>query len=174
MFSYGYRNPWRLYHDPELGLLVGEAMWKDKFQQVTVAEEGGNFGYPEVSRETKKCWEGDQLSEYCQQTPAGDPIVPPVLEYSPNIGSIISGVVPVHGGSIPELDGSVLVSDWDGALIAATPGEAPWPHREVEIDSFEPPLYDTLWDLDHADGAIYLMYAEPDMQGGSIHRLTGP
>lgn len=173
IFPYGYRNPWRLYHDADLGLLVGEAMWRDKFQQVTVAEEGGNFGYPEVSRHTKQCWDGDDLNESCRHTAQGEEIVPPVLEYPPDIGSIISGVVRVHDGTISDLAGAVLISDWEGTLIAAIPDTAPWRFREVTVDALEPPEYAKLWDLDHADGAIYLMYAQQSMQEGTVVRLTG-
>lgn len=170
MWSYGYRNPWRLRVDPHLGVLVGSAMWKDKPQQVNAPHSGDNAGYPEVET---PCWTDGVLAPSCSTTAAGTPIAPPVLEYGPEVGDILSGVA-VPGPDAGPLAGTVVVSDWKGAVLAATPGEAPWATTPVEL----PPAASQggyLWDLDaDAAGHLYLMYTGTSMTGGTLLRLSAP
>lgn len=169
VYSYGYRNPWRLTWDTDHGLLVGEAMANDKHQQVGQPAPGDDAGYPEVSG---ACWEEATLSEGCQQTEAGIAIAAPVLEYGPEIGGILSGVTTGTGG---QLEGRVIVTDWEGSVLAADPGETPW---EYEVLSDGSGLLDGqsyLWDVDaEPDGSLYLLTSGRRMGDGlgAVHRLV--
>lgn len=169
IYSLGYRNPWRLDWDAELGLVVAEAMWTGKHQQVSVPSPGDNAGYPDVGRATPECWVDGEVQQGCDATPEGDPIAPPVLEYGPDVGQIVSAAVVVQGADIAALDGAVLVADWEGSLLAAQPGEAPWPWQElpgVELDQA------LLWDAQQAGDGIYAMATSSSMSGGALYRLV--
>lgn len=172
IFSYGYRNPWRLSWDPTHGLLVGEAMATEKHQQVGQPAAGDNAGYPEVPG---ACWEDGTLTELCSRTSAGDPIGPPVLEYDHRVGTILSGVVVVPSEASGPLAGRVVVSDWSGDVLVATPGEPPWSWVVAETSErlITPASY--LWDLDaDSGGAVYALVADRDMgEGdGAVYRLS--
>lgn len=99
-------------------------MFRHKDQQVSQPAPGDNAGYPE-GRDS--CWAEDGVvADGCVQTEGGVPISPPVLEYGPDIGLILSSVVPMPDGVAEPLAGRVMVSDWRGTLLVATPGEPPW------------------------------------------------
>ncbi|WP_256838676.1 PQQ-dependent sugar dehydrogenase [Ornithinimicrobium faecis] len=169
IYSYGYRNPWRLTWDAEHGLLVGEAMSRDKDQQLGQPAPGDDAGYPEVSG---ACWEGDQVADACQETEAGVPIAPPVLEYGPQVGEILSGVAIGTGG---DLQGRVVVTDWLGDVLVADAGPAPW-NYEVLTDGQEiVGRASYLWDVDaEPDGSLYVLTADRALSdgGGAVHRLA--
>ncbi|WP_454294704.1 PQQ-dependent sugar dehydrogenase [Salana multivorans] len=168
VYSYGYRNPWRLQWDAELGLVVGEALWTDKFQQVTIAQPGGNFGYPESG---PACWVDGTLDEACTTTGAGVPIVPPVLEYDLEVGRILSGVVVARDPAIAAFDDHALVADWRGSLLLATPGEAPWQWEELEVP--EELTRGQLWDMQQEGDQIYVAMTSTAMTDGVLYRLVG-
>lgn len=171
VYSYGYRNPWRLSWDAEHGLLVGEAMSRDKDQQVGQPEPGDNAGYPEVSG---SCWEDGEVAQACRETEGGSPIAPPVLEYGPEVGEILSGVVVPPAG---DLAGQVIVADWLGRVLVATPGEAPWDFETLTEGSELVGRGGYLWDLDaEADGALYALVAGRSMapESGAVFRLVPP
>lgn len=169
VYSYGYRNPWRLSWDAEHGLLVGEAMFRDKPQQMAQPKPGDNAGYPEVK---EACWGESGVSEACRETSAGTPIAPPVLEYPFTVGEILTGVVPVPEGAGDGVAGRVLVSDWKGSLLVAEPGEAPWSYVEADLGDILSSQY--LWDLDVTDdGSVYALVAATSMNddGGAVYRI---
>ncbi|WP_114906132.1 PQQ-dependent sugar dehydrogenase [Ornithinimicrobium murale] len=162
VYSYGYRNPWRLSWDSEHGLLVGEAMSRDKDQQVGQPAAGDNAGYPEV---TGSCWGQDrELSGACRETEAGMVIAPPVMEYGPEVGEILSGVTVGTGG---DLEGQVIVTDWLGTVLVTTPGEAPWKH-EIRSDGKDLTGHQSyVWDVDSGpDGSLYVLTAGRSMAEG--------
>lgn len=170
IYSYGYRNPWRLSWDTEHGLLVGEAMSRDKHQQISQPGPGDNVGYPAVSG---ACWSEDgELTEGCVETGAGAPITPPVLEYGPQVGEILSGVTVGTGG---DLAGLVIVTDWLGTVLTATPGEAPWEHEILSDGTDLVGHASYVWDLDaEPDGSLYVLTAGRTLAdgGGAVHRLV--
>lgn len=170
VFSLGYRNPFRLAWDARLGLLVSEPMWNEKNQQVSVAVAGSNAGYPSVTRGTT-CWVDGAVAEHCRTDSTGRPITPPVLEYGRTIGSIVSGAVAVRGAAAG-LDGSVVVADWSGPLLVATPTTAaPWAWRQLGVA--QGAVDGRLWAVDtDADGEVYLMMTDSLMSEGRVLRLT--
>lgn len=170
VLSTGYRNPWRVSWDPDLGVLVGIAMSRDGEQQVHVPEAGDNAGYPELPY---SCWEDGEVVAGCTEGPDGVDLTPPAMSYPNRVGRILSGVAPVRDSGIPELDGTVLVSDWDGTLLAATPQEEPWSYREVKLAGPVLPTGGYLWDIDTDEqGAVYLMVTSRDLDEGEVRRLV--
>lgn len=173
VFSYGYRNPFRMTWDAEVGLVVSEPMFTEKDSQVSVPEPGGNAGYPLLSGELDSCWaDGGGLDPRCEKTESGEPLVPPVLEYPRDIGQIVSGAFIYRSERIPELTGKAIVADWYGTLMVASPGEAPWAYR-----IWQPPAQDLapsslLWDIGTDDhGIVYLMRVEQGMQEGQLYAI---
>lgn len=169
VYSYGYRNPWRLSWDAEHGLLVGEAMFRHKHQQIGQPAPGDNAGHPDVSG---ACWaEDDQLADTCQESEAGTPITAPVLEYGPEVGEILSGVTAGTG----DLDGQLIVTDWQGPILLADPGQAPWDYEVLTRGKDLVGYGSYLWDVDaEPDGSLYVLTADRGMRegGGAVHRLA--
>lgn len=165
VWSYGYRNPWRLTWDPELGLLVGSALWTEKPQQVDVPQAGDNAGYPEVRG---ACWDGTEVNAICRATAAGVPIAPPGFEYDRSIGSILSGVALPTAGP---LAGQVVISDWEGALLAGPPQGRPWPLTPVVLPT-DAIGSGYLWDLDtDANGNLLLLTTSRSLSAGAVLRV---
>lgn len=138
MYSYGFRNPFRVNWDDELGLIITEPMFTSKAQEVEVAVSGGNFGYPEVHPRLpgSSCYESATATvplPECVTGPAGQEFQHPVVEFP---GQIASGAVAYRGTAIPELAGKVLVADWSGTMYAAIPGPSGerWLTESVEVE----------------------------------------
>ncbi|KAB1188930.1 MULTISPECIES: sorbosone dehydrogenase family protein [Haloferax] len=132
-YAWGLRNPWRLSFDGEDFYVadVGQGMW----EEVNLVENGGNYGWN--VREGAHCFRaGDCPTE----TPDGDPLIDPVLEY-PHSGSGPSGIAVIggyvyRGEEIPALSGVYVFADWrsGGRLFAARPQESrPWDIVEIPI-----------------------------------------
>jgi glucose/arabinose dehydrogenase len=180
VYSYGFRNPFRVSWDDEIGLLIAEPMWRSKNQELEVAVPGGNFGYPLVhpGLDTGACHEpGATLAaEACVTGPEGQEFVAPVLDYGRDFGQIVSGAVRYTATSIPDLTGKVIVADWRGPILAATPGEPGerWATEPVDAEFGEDFLGDYLWALDSdSAGEVYALTTSGFREGGGkVYRLT--
>ena len=132
-YAWGFRNPWRLSFDGEdlYAADVGQGRW----EEVNLVERGGNYGWN--VREGAHCFRADDCPT---ETPDGDPLVDPVLEY-PHSGSGPSGIAVIggyvyRGDEIPALSGAYVFADWQsrGRLFAARPqASKPWDITEVPI-----------------------------------------
>lgn len=171
VFSFGYRNIWRSTVDPELGVLMVEALANDSDQHVWQPAAGDNGGYPVRNRVSKTCWDGTEPVAECLEV-EGEPMAMPVLEYGPEVGRIVSGVVVLRGEQYGDLEGNALVSDWDGSLLLVTPGEPPW--ESVELDHAEEFARDAyLWDMSvGADGTVYVSTTDSRLDSGALWRLV--
>lgn len=180
VYSYGFRNPFRVSWDDEVGLLVSEPMWRSKGQEVEVAVPGGNFGYPEVhpNLQADTCYEPESSTalEPCVSGSDGQEFVAPVIDYGRDFGTIVSGAVRYSADTIPSLTGKVIVADWRGSIMAATPGDQgeAWETTVVEAEFGEDFLGDYLWALD-ADraGEVYALTTSGFKDGrGKVYRLS--
>lgn len=169
VYSYGYRNPWRLDWDAELGLVVAEPMFREKDQQVSVAVAGGNAGYPAVVAAAPRCWDAGEIAAVCETTPDGVTIEPPALEYPAEFGRIVSAAVVIRDSDLAALNDSVLVTDWQDGMLMATPGETPWTFEDIatidELDSV------TLWDAQQSGDDVYVMTTTSSASSGEVYRL---
>jgi glucose/arabinose dehydrogenase len=182
VFSYGFRNPFRVSWDNELGLIVTEPMFTSKDQEVNVAVSGGNFGYPDLLEQLPEssCYESETstvpLSE-CVTGPDGHAFEPPVVEFA---GRISSGAVRYSGEAIPELDGMVIAADWLGPMFVATPklDQPRWLTTALEVEVANDGQWMSgkyIWALDRdADGEVYVLAISRtfDEGGGVVYRLT--
>lgn len=173
VWSYGYRNPFRLHADSELGIIVSEPMFREKDQQVSIATRGGNAGYPALTQ-TRTCWSAGRLAPGCGPSSGIPGLVPPVLEYPASVGQIVSGAITSPRGGVELLRGKVLVSDWEGVFLLATPAPSPWRHEPITLTLPEAVASDTVWAMDvDANGTVYALVTDDDSSEGAVLRLRG-
>lgn len=173
-YAWGLRNPWRMSFDDET-LYVAD-VGQNEWEEVNVVEAGGNYGWN--VREGAHCFRTDDCPT---QTPDGDPLVDPVLEY-PHDDAPVSGVAIVGGyvardGALPGFDGHYVFADWrsQGRLFAAdTTQDAPWDPWVVDVDGSMGPFVLAFGRDDGGD--LYVCTSEAtgvDGETGAVYRLTG-
>ena len=112
VWAYGFRNPWRFTFDRATGDLfigdVGQNAYEEIDYQPAASPGGENYGW--------NLMEGPQ--PYRGNPPAGAVLVPPVAEYSHDVGgcSVTGGYV-YRGPGLPELDGTYFYGDYCSGLI---------------------------------------------------------
>lgn len=153
-WAYGFRNPYRMAFDPggthELFVAdVGQNLW----EEASIVEAGGNYGWN--VREGTHCFsaadpENPTAITTCPtQTPEGDPLIDPVIEF-PNhdnpdggFGTAIIGGVIYRGGDVPTWEGNYFFGNWsrnyqpDGDVFigirpAVETGET-WAYQAIEF-----------------------------------------
>ena len=103
IWSYGYRNPWRMSFDRATNdLWVGDVGW-ESWEMIHKVEKGGNSGWSIV--EASKSVYGDVKV-------GPTPIRPPAIELSHAIAGSITGGYVYHGKKLPELAGKYIFGDW--------------------------------------------------------------
>lgn len=128
IWAYGLRNPWKFQFDPETGDLwlpdVGQNVWEEINYQPNGTGAGANYGW-DFNMGTQ-CFPVEQ--EEC-------PIVgvPPVAEYSHDLGSTVIGIGVYRGANIPDLEGVYLAGDYGSGRIwgIAEVEEGEWVMQEL-------------------------------------------
>jgi glucose/arabinose dehydrogenase len=138
-WAYGFRNPYRMSFD--LGgnreLFVGDA-GQELWEEVSIAVEGGNFGWN--VKEGTHCFSTENPDESPADCPdvvgaghprAGDPLIDPVIEYANHhqpggLGATVIGGHVYRGRALPQFFGRYVFGDWsrefeepDGSLFVA-------------------------------------------------------
>jgi len=177
-YAWGVRNPWRMaFHDGEL---YAADVGQGQYEEVNHVRNGGNYGWN--VREGTHCFSPGSSDGSCpSETPDGDPLLDPVIEY-PHGGEPVSGVAVIGGEfyageSIPGLDERYVFADWqaDGRLFVGTPTEdGLWETTtlSVEDDGFGSMVL--AFGRDQA-GELYVCTSERGQLVGStgaVHRLT--
>ena len=103
IFAYGVRNPWRMAFDRQTGLLWFADVGQDFWEEINIAEKGGNFGWS--LREGAHPYSANNLS-----TSAG--LIDPIWEYDHDLGRSITGGLIYRGKKVPELAGHYLYADY--------------------------------------------------------------
>lgn len=119
IFAYGLRNPYRISFDRETGVLLAEDAGQDAWEEVSVIERGGNYGWHRL--EGTHCFDPEtpeNAPAVCAQVgPAGQPLRWPVIEI-PNaeleggLGQVIVGGYMYRGRAIPALAGRYVFGVW--------------------------------------------------------------
>lgn len=182
VFAYGFRNPFRVAWLEGAGLLVADPKFTSKDQDVHLVAAGNDHGWPRLPRTLpgSSCFPDGptEPAPECVEGPDGETWTPPVVEFDADVGRIASGVA-VYGGPIAELAGHVLVSDWQGAMLAAEPG-APgesWPTQRIHATLPDGNIIagQYLWSLDRDDdGEVYVFTARlgfPEDEG-AVYRIV--
>jgi len=134
-YAWGFRNPWRFSFGPDGRLFVAD-VGQNEYEEVSVVERGSNYGWN--VREATHCFEA---SDCPAETPDGDPLVDPVIEY-PHGGAEVAGISVIggylyDGENVPALRDRYVFADWraDGRLFVATEADdGLWPVTPVPVE----------------------------------------
>lgn len=152
IYAYGFRNPWRFSFDWETGALwAGDVGWNSR-EEVDLVVSGGNYGW--------KIMEGNIcVVDGCDAMG----LIPPVVDYSHEVGRAVIGGFVYRGQGIPQLVGSYVFGDATSRDI--------W--RLVDEDDGTPPRQPIsrtsgstphVFAQDHA-GELYFTSARSTLQG---------
>lgn len=171
IWSYGWRNPWRLSFDRSTGDMyiadVGQDIYEEIDFQPASSSGGENYGWRLM--EGKHCY---NPSSNCD--PGG--LTYPVTEYTHSLGCSVTGGYVYRGCRIPDLRGTYFYADycsgriWSFRYNGTTMTDST--NRTTELggagvkisnpSSFGEDSRGELYILDHSDGEIYrIVPAEP-------------
>ncbi len=155
IWSYGFRNPWKMSFDRETGeLWVGDVGW-ELWEMIYRIEKGGNYGW--------SITEGPQIVD--PQGPRGPtPILPPALSLPHSISSSVTGGFVYRGTKFPELRGQYLFGDFDTrGLWGVDAGQSPL----GEFTALTPPEHRIVAFGEKNDGELLIV----DYSDGTLNRL---
>ena len=108
IWAYGFRNPWRFSFDRTSGRLFVGDVGQDKFEEIDIAQKGGNFGWNIM--EGLHCF---NPASGCNMAN----LILPILEYDHSEGDAVIGGHVYRGAAIPQLVGTYLLSDFETGTI---------------------------------------------------------
>ncbi|MDQ4076752.1 MAG: PQQ-dependent sugar dehydrogenase [Chloroflexota bacterium] len=122
IWALGLRNPWRFSFDRETGDLyigdVGQNDWEEIDFQAASSRGGENYGW--------RCYEGNNRNPNIPPCEVPDH-VPPIHDYSHDMGRTITGGFVYRGTTYPEMRGHYLFGDYvDGNLWALKEVDGTW------------------------------------------------
>lgn len=150
IWSYGFRNPWKMSFDRETGdLWVGDVGW-ELWEMVYRVQKGGNYGW--------SITEGRQ-PVLPEQQPGPTPILPPTIDHPHSEAGSITGGFVYRGSKLAQLQGTYIYGDYQSGIIwgAKMDGDEVVWHEELA----RTPLQLVGFGEDR-DGELYLL----DYQGG--------
>ncbi len=160
IWSYGFRNPWRMSFDRGSGdLWVGDVGW-ELWEMVYRVKKGGNYGWPVM--------EGPQpVKPEGKRGPT--PILPPTIAFPHTEAASITGGYVYRGRRLKELSGAYICGDWVTRKLWATrvDGDRIVSHREIaqaaqRIVAFGEARDGELYFLDYDEaGKIYRLVPNP-------------
>lgn len=195
IWAYGFRNPFRMSFDTggDNELYVAD-VGQDRWEEISIVTAGGNYGWN--VKEATHCFNAanpaEDLEECPGETPDGEPLIDPVIEYqnanqAGGLGlSIIGGYV-YRGAALSGLESQYIFGDWStsfgeglGKLFVATPSDTEgelWPMQELSIaDREDGSLGEFLLSIGQdLDGELYILTSEtpgPTGETGKVYRLV--
>ena len=157
IWAYGLRNPWRISFDRLTGDLYIGDVGQNQIEEIDFlpahAPGGANFGW--------NFFEGS--SAYEGAPPPDVQMIPPVAEYSHEMGCSVTGGVVYRGSRLPEWQGVYLYGDYCSGLVWGLVQDAQgnWQNQMM----FEPVGRITSFGQDE-HGEVYLVD-----QGGIVYVL---
>lgn len=194
-WAYGFRNPFRISFDMggDNQLYVAD-VGQDRWEEVNIVTAGGNYGWN--VKEATHCFNTDNPSEdrdECpDQTPDGEPLIDPVIEYQNanqqgGLGlSIIGGYI-YRGDALSGFEGQYIFGDWSesfgeglGQLLVATPSDTEgelWPMEQLPVSGRDDgSLGEFLLSIGQdLEGELYILTSEtpgPTGETGKVYRLV--
>jgi putative heme-binding domain-containing protein len=154
VWSYGFRNPWRMSFDRKTGdLWLGDVGW-EAWEMVHKIEKGGNCGWS--AKEA-----GQTVNAHHKLGPT--PNRPPTIEYSHADGASVTGGYVYRGRKYPELQGKYVFGDWMTRRIwAADTTREPLPMEELA-----PPSVRIIAFGEDRDAELLML----DYDAGTVHRF---
>lgn len=130
IWSYGFRNPWKMSFDRQTGdLWVGDVGW-ELWEMIYRVKKGGNYGW--------SIMEGRQ-SVRPEQEPGPTPILPPTIDHPHSEAGSITGGFVYRGQRLPELAGAYIYGDYQSGIIwgARLEGDQITWHQELARTSLQ-------------------------------------
>jgi glucose/arabinose dehydrogenase len=163
IWSYGWRNPWRLAFDTATGDMFIADVGQNQYEEVHVelaGQPGGlNYGW--------RLMEGSHCFNPAQCDPEALDVVLPVTEYDHGQGCSITGGYVYRGSQFPALNGVYLFGDYCRGTLWGIRFEANggWSQTELlqtgrTISSFGQDEAGEIYLVDH-DGAILWVTSTP-------------
>lgn len=159
IWSFGFRNPWRMSFDEKNGRLWVGDVGQDIWEMIRVVRKGDNHGW--------SVQEGSHPFHPHKKTGPG-PIVPPVVEHHHAECRSITGGYVYYGAKFPELDGAYVYGDYQYGKIWALryDGEKVTWHKEladtaVFIASFAVSRDGDIYAVDNSTGFLHALRATP-------------
>lgn len=124
IFAYGLRNPYRIDINRNTGQLYAIETGERNIESIEAIESGKNYGwnekegswiYDKVTKEVSldADLDGNGIGDLADERGYTEPL----FEYGRQNGIAVTGVAPVTSPLLPELDGQILFSDFEGALF---------------------------------------------------------
>jgi glucose/arabinose dehydrogenase len=158
IWSYGFRNPWRMSFDRASGDLwigdVGEAHAEEVDRQAAGSGGGENYGWP--WNEGTECMDPDHCRDAGQ--------IAPLITYGHDMNCAVVGGYVYRAQTAPGLAGTYIFGDLcTGGVFAARGDPAPgWTRVEL---GFQPIKISSFGE--DAAGDVYVV----DLQGGAIYKI---
>jgi uncharacterized repeat protein (TIGR03806 family) len=156
IWAWGLRNPWRWSFDRQTGELWLGDVGELEIEEVNRVVRGGNYGW--------RCFEGTLDTGKGCGTPVG-PLLPPIAQYTHELGQAVTGGYVYRGSAIPGLVGQYLFADFVSGRIWSIPNDTA-PTKDV-VEGFDSGLNISSFAEDH-DGELYVVHMQ-----GNLHRITG-
>lgn len=102
IWSFGYRNPWKIAFDPKSGELLAADVGWETHEMIYRVKRGRNHGW--------SIMEGSQVAKPGESPRI--PITPPLFEHTHLDSRSITGGHFWHSDRIPELEGAYIYGDW--------------------------------------------------------------
>ncbi|MAV37094.1 MAG: hypothetical protein CMJ59_16745 [Planctomycetaceae bacterium] len=171
IWSYGYRNPWKMSFDRVAGdLWVGDVGW-ELWEMIYRVKKGGNYGW--------SITEGPQ-PVHPEETPGPTPILPPTIQHPHSEAASITGGFVYRGRRLKELVGAYLYGDFQTGILwgARLSGEEVSWHQELahtplQLVAFGEDLAGELYLVDYR-GQIFQIEEnqQPDRSADFPRRLS--
>ena len=156
IWSFGYRNPWKMSFDSKTGdLWVGDVGW-DLWELVFKVERGANYGWS-VMEGTQPIHPDDPLG------PA--PISPPAAQHPHSEARSITGGYVYRGKAFPDLEGAYVYGDYETGKIWALHNKADKKNGASPREIADSRLRIITFGEDHNDEHLVVDYA------GTIYRF---
>lgn len=155
IWSYGFRNPWRMSFDERGNLWVGDVGW-ERWELIYNVKKGGNYGWS-VMEGPSPCRPDSRRGP--------TPILPAAhVVPHPEAASITGGFV-YRGKKLKGFEGQYVYGDWESRRVWANPrvGDGLGERREIA----RTPLRIVAF-AEEADGELLLV----DYEGGGLWRLV--
>jgi len=163
IWSYGWRNPWRMAFDAATGDLYVADVGQNQYEEVDVelAGSGGGQNYGWRLMEASHCFNPTSCD------PATLKVVMPIAEYPHSQGCSVTGGYVYHGTQFPQLNGVYIYGDYCTGTLWGLRHEADgsWSQAELLasgkiISSFGLDAAGELYLIDHRNGEVWQVSVE--------------
>ena len=166
IWSFGFRNPWRMSIDHATGdLWVGDVGW-ELWEMIYKVKRGGNYGWSVM--------EGPQ-PVHVEGRRGPSPILPPTKAHPHSEAASITGGYVYHGTRLPELAGAYIYGDYQTGTVWSlrVQGDRVIEHKElartpIHLAAFGEDRAGELYLVDHdRTHQIYRLIRNPAAKGRS-------